>query len=522
MEANDPNRAHSVGGVFQLDASGSSASATVVRTHNPHNDRPLTLTITPYGEEGVVRVKFDDPSYPRYEIGDVLVDGFDKTKNKIESMKHDARSGTTAFTLSTPSSTQNQPITVQVTHAPLRIALSIGSTETVVFNYNGKFDFERYQANGPKKSDDDDDGKTASWSETFNGHVDTRPNGPMAVTLDISFPGDQVDVYGIPERATSLSLRDTKKSDESEKSEKDSQESPYSEPYRLYNLDVFEYEHDSPFGLYGSIPVMHARQVRTEKGSAFSAGKQSVSYSGIYVHNPTETFVEVARDASRLNTLWMLESGAADFFLLPGPTPASAQRQYAQITGTTAMPPSFSLGYHQCRWNYRDEQDVADVDAGFDSRDIPYDVLWLDIEHTDGKRYMTWDKSHFPTPDRMINDLASRGRKMVTIVDPHVKKDANYDTFTEAEKKRLYVRQPDGGDFDGWCWPGSSTYLDVVSEKVRNWWAGKFSLQNYKGSTTDLHVWNDMNEPRYVLLFFFSRKILLALYCVVRVDSDSF
>ena len=40
--------------------------------------------------------------------------------------------------------------------------------------------------------------------------------------------------------------------------------------------------------------------------------------------------------------------------------------------------------------------------AGFDEHDIPYDVLWLDIEHTDGKRYMTWDKNVFPTPQRMI------------------------------------------------------------------------------------------------------------------------
>ena len=26
------------------------------------------------------------------------------------------------------------------------------------------------------------------------------------------------------------------------------------------------------------------------------------------------------------------------------------------------------------------------VDNGFDENDIPYDVLWLDIEHTDEKR----------------------------------------------------------------------------------------------------------------------------------------
>lgn len=42
--------------------------------------------------------------------------------------------------------------------------------------------------------------------------------------------------------------------------------------------------------------------------------------------------------------------------------------------------------YHQCRWNYNDEADTLAVDAGFDDHDIPYDVIWLDIEHTDGKR----------------------------------------------------------------------------------------------------------------------------------------
>ncbi|KAK7285555.1 hypothetical protein RJT34_20330 [Clitoria ternatea] len=38
------------------------------------------------------------------------------------------------------------------------------------------------------------------------------------------------------------------------------------------------------------------------------------------------------------------------------------------------------------RWNYRDEEDVEHVDLKFDKLDMPYDVLWLDIKHTDGKR----------------------------------------------------------------------------------------------------------------------------------------
>lgn len=40
-----------------------------------------------------------------------------------------------------------------------------------------------------------------------------------------------------------------------------------SEPFRLYNLDVFEYEHDSPFGLYGSIPVLLAHKAGATVGA---------------------------------------------------------------------------------------------------------------------------------------------------------------------------------------------------------------------------------------------------------------
>jgi alpha 1,3-glucosidase len=50
------------------------------------------------------------------------------------------------------------------------------------------------------------------------------------------------------------------------------------------------------------------------------------------------------------------------------------------------------------------------------------DVIWLDIEHTDGKKYFTWDPTHFPTPKNMLDHVEAKGRKMVTIIDPHIKK----------------------------------------------------------------------------------------------------
>lgn len=94
------------------------------------------------------------------------------------------------------------------------------------------------------------------------------------------------------------------------------------------------------------------------------------------------------------------------------------------------------------------------VDANFDKHDIPYDVIWLDIEHTDGKRYFTWDKDRFSHPEDMINNVASKGRKMVTIVDPHLKRDDGFGVYADAKSKDLMVKNKDDGEYEGWCWPG--------------------------------------------------------------------
>lgn len=124
------------------------------------------------------------------------------------------------------------------------------------------------------------------------------------------------------------------------------------------------------------------------------------------------------------------------------------------------------------------------------------DVIWLDIEHTNGKRYFTWDKHVFPNPVEMQKNVSGHGRKMVTIVDPHIKRDNEFSVHKEATEKGLYVKDKDGvKDFDGWCWPGSSSYLDFTNPAVRSWWASQFTLDKYLGSTMDLFTWNDMNEP---------------------------
>ncbi|KAL0192070.1 hypothetical protein M9458_010366, partial [Cirrhinus mrigala] len=111
-----------------------------------------------------------------------------------------------------------------------------------------------------------------------------------------------------------------------------------------------------------------------------------------------------------------------------------------------SFPPLSALAYHQCRWNYNDQEDVK-------THDIPYDFIWLDIEHADGKRYFTWDPTKFPQPKEMLQGLMDKRRKLVAIVDPHIRVDSGYKIHNEIRSKSFYVKNKDGGDYEGWCWP---------------------------------------------------------------------
>ncbi|CAK9316407.1 unnamed protein product [Citrullus colocynthis] len=437
--------------------------------------KPLLLALSVY-QDGIVRLRIDEdpslgPPKKRFQVPDVILDEFLSKKLWLQRISTE----TIGPDLS-PSSIVylSDGYEAVLRQDPFEVFVREKSGKRVLsLNSHGLFDFEQLRV----KEEDED------WEEKFRGHTDTRPYGPQSISFDVSFY-DADFVYGIPERATSLALKPTRGPDVEE-----------SEPYRLFNLDVFEYVHESPFGIYGSIPFMisHGKVRGTSGFFWLNAAEMQIDVLGSGWD--AESGIPLPSSQSRIDTFWMSEAGIVDTFFFVGPGPKDVVRQYTSVTGTSAMPQLFATAYHQCRWNYRDEEDVAHVDSKFDEHDIPYDVLWLDIEHTDGKRYFTWDKALFPNPEEMQRKLAAKGRHMVTIVDPHIKRDDSFPLHKEATKKGYYVKDAAGNDYDGWCWPGSSSYLDMLSPEIRSWWGEKFSFENYVGSTPSLYIWNDMNEP---------------------------
>jgi len=163
--------------------------------------------------------------------------------------------------------------------------------------------------------------------------------------------------------------------------------------------------------LYGAIPFMQAHK----KGSTV----------GVFWLNGAETWVDIIKqqrnplslsvEKMTTATHWISESGLLDVFIVPGPTPNAVTQQYGALTGNTVLPQMFAIAYHQCRWNYVSQDDVKDVDKKFDKFDIPYDVIWLDIEYTQEKKYFTWDPLTFSDPVDMQNTLAKRDRKVLQL-----------------------------------------------------------------------------------------------------------
>lgn len=95
----------------------------------------------------------------------------------------------------------------------------------------------------------------------------------------------------------------------------------------------------------------------------------------------------------------------------------------------------------------------------------------------------------------MIKNLTAKGRHLTVIIDPHIKRDNNYFFHNDCTDRGYYVKNKDGKDYEGWCWPGSSSYPDLFSVDVRKYFSSRYLLENFPGTTEDVMLWNDMNEP---------------------------
>ena len=230
--------------------------------------------------------------------------------------------------------------------------------------------------------------------------------------------------------------------------------------------------------LYVSIPLVIAHS-------------QTVS-CGLFWLNPTDTFIDISTNEGSRNLRVLSEGGYLDFVVFLS-NPKGIVDQFTQLTGRPSMPPIFSLGYHQSRWGYQSQNEVDMVIRGLNEAKIPFDSIWLDLDHLYDKTPFGYARS-FPLPENLISDLAENQRYLVRLCDPQLPHNSDHRQYKEARRKKYPVTLSTGASFTCDIWPKQCAFPVFLNPSCRYWWSTQFNYE-VDISGTNVFNWNDMNEP---------------------------
>lgn len=258
----------------------------------------------------------------------------------------------------------------------------------------------------------------------------------------------------------------------------------------LFDFGFTRVEKEATDPLYASVPYVLIEQ---EEGCV-----------GILLNNPYPSFMNLGARETIANLLDAKEAappcisigaydGTPELYFIVGASVKEVTRTLQRLTGLTELPPLWALGYHQCRFGYRDLADLEALDRQFEALEIPCDGLWLDIDYMDSFKVFTVDKVGFANHGARIKRLQEKGRKIVPIIDPGVKHQPDFKVFQSGQAIDAFCKTPEGGIYSGFVWPGRTAFPDFSMSKVREWWAQQ--VRTFTEQFGFDGYWIDMNDP---------------------------
>lgn len=240
----------------------------------------------------------------------------------------------------------------------------------------------------------------------------------------------------------------------------------------------------------------------------FYISKYKDDYFGVFLDNPYASFIHAGLERQEMqlavaSSSWNkaepafaigTEKGLLDMYLIPGPDLADVVRRFSNLTGRHEMPPVWALGYQQCRWSYKTAKEAMAVADRLDEEKIPTGGLWLDIDYMDRYGVFTYNEKTFSPKDRekLRKKVEGNGGKLVTIIDPGVRKDKKFEVYKKGHKKDIFCKTPENLEYTGIVWPGKTVFPDFSLTECRRFWA-EHVRKHLEGGITG--IWNDMNDP---------------------------
>jgi alpha-D-xyloside xylohydrolase len=162
---------------------------------------------------------------------------------------------------------------------------------------------------------------------------------------------------------------------------------------------------------------------------------------GIFSHTPSPVIHAVGHvNWSQRTYISVIEDECLDVFLFAGDTGSvnpglEIIQSYTALTGSAPMPPNWSGGVILSKAYYQDPRELLAVAHEVRDRGMPCDVITIDgraWQDTDTRFAFEWDKSRWPNPKAVLEELRALGFKICIWEYPLISvKHGLYKTFDE-------------------------------------------------------------------------------------------
>ena len=210
---------------------------------------------------------------------------------------------------------------------------------------------------------------------------------------------------------------------------------------------------------------------------------------GLLWNNPAVGSVAFAKNY----TEWIARSTRQmDYWITCADGPKDILKNYTAVTGRAPVFPESLMGLWQCKLRYRTQDEVLSVARQYQQEGIKIDQIVIDFFHWTVQGDWKFDKTYWPDPKAMIDELHGMGIRVIVSVWPSV--DRRSENFQPMMDRGLLIRTERGAaqtyDYQGDC-----VEIDPFNPETR-----KYIWEVCKKNYADLGIdgfWLDNSEPDY-------------------------
>lgn len=181
-----------------------------------------------------------------------------------------------------------------------------------------------------------------------------------------------------------------------------------------------------------------------------------------------------------------------DYWITAADGPKEILKNYTDVTGHAPAFPENLMGLWQCKLRYRTQDEVLTVARQYQKEGIKIDQIVIDFFHWTLQGDWKFDRTYWPDPKAMVDELHSMGIRVIVSVWPSV--DRKSENFYPMMEKGLLIRTERGAaqtyDYQGDC-----VEIDPFNPETREYiW--NVCKKNYYDFGIDA-FWLDNSEPDY-------------------------